>query len=276
MRGGDLSGQVAEANPIFRWAGSKRKLIPRLASLAPAHYERYVEPFAGSAQFFFFLRPRAAVLADINGELINAYRQIRDDADQVAVHLESIPDRSAQTYYLVRSLPLARLTGAQRAARFVYLNRLCFNGLYRTNLKGEFNVPYGGDRSGQLPTRAALETVATLLANVELVEGDFELAMEKVVHGDFVYLDPPYSIANRRVFNNYSHHIFDIPAIERLRECLERLDSMNAKFLVSYGVSKEGLELGRGWNIKRTTVQRQISGFAAHRRLAAELLITNF
>lgn len=266
----------AKAAPIFRWAGSKRKLLPTLAELAPKTFDRYIEPFAGSACFFFHLSPISAVLGDINQDLIVTYQQVRASPDDVYATLASIPDRSAQTYYLLRNLDPATLTPIQQAARFIFLNRFCFNGLYRTNARGAFNVPYGGGRTGDLPRLGQLRAVSAVLQRAELLCKSFETLLPTARGGDFVYLDPPYSISNRRVFKQYSPSVFGVSSLMRLRQELERLESIKAKFLVTYGLSAEGLALSRGFRVRHTTVQRQISGFSTHRRKARELLITNY
>lgn len=269
-----IRGDVAR--PILRWAGSKRKIIPALAKLVPQNFERYVEPFAGSACLFFHLSPEKAVLNDINHELINTYRQIKRNPKKVIDSLSRIPDRTPATYYEFRALQPSELDPIQRASRFIFLNRLCFNGLYRTNLKGQFNVPYGGDRAGDLPTAEELLAASYAFRNVAFKAASFEEVIGKTNSSDFVYLDPPYSISNRRVFNNYSNDIFGIKNLEKLRNELERLNRNNIPFLLSYGLSKEGLVLSKGFRIHHILVQRQISGFAAHRRKARELLITNY
>lgn len=261
---------------FLRWAGSKRKLIPKLEELIPSQFNKYIEPFSGSACLFFHISPNKAILGDINLELINTYIQIRDFPQNVCICLESIPNRTPEIYYQVRALNPQQLTNSQRAARFIYLNRLCFNGLYRTNANGEFNVPFGGERAGKLPSRDDIDFISKKLINVQFIEGDFLKTINHAVSDDFVYLDPPYSIANRRVFNSYSNHEFGTSALKSLSESLNHLHKIGVKFLVSYGKSREGLTLAESWNCKQTVVQRQIAGFAAHRKVATELLITNY
>jgi len=264
--------------PFLRWAGSKRKMLPVLASvLPPDEFDRYVEPFCGSACLFFHLAPRRALLADINRELVNTYRQVKARHADVHEALRGIRGKSAEAFYRVRRQDPSDLTRVRRAARFIYLNRLCFNGLYRTNMKGEFNVPFGGgSKVGDFPTLGELQAASTSLRGARLMGAPFEEALDQVVPGDFVYLDPPYSISNRRVFNNYSNDIFGIENLKRLRKDLRRLDRLGVPFLLSYGLSSEALELSKGFRVRDASVQRQISGFAANRRRARELLISNY
>ena len=264
-----------QMNSFLRWAGSKRKLLPVLLDLVPKDFERYVEPFAGSACLFFTLQPRRAVLGDINDELINAYREVRRSPKEVIDGLSEL-DPNKENYYRVRAINPSELNGPHRAARFIYLNRLCFNGLYRTNKRGEFNVPFGGYRCGPIPSDECLRLSAAFLRRASLISGSFERTLERTKTGDFVYLDPPYCIRSRRVFNEYSHFSFGADQLISLRQHLDRLDHMGVPFLVSYGLSREARELAKGFRYREVIVQRQIAGFSAKRRKNRELLITNY
>lgn len=274
--GGAPAASSLSVQPFLRWAGSKRKLLPVISSLIPQTFERYVEPFVGSACLFFFLNPSKAVLGDINAELINVYQQLTLNPQLLIGCFEGFQDRTPETFYRVRAEQPHSLNPLERAVRFIYLNRLCFNGLYRTNKKGEFNVPYGGGRSGDFPTAQELSAAAAVLRKADLMSAPFEEVLAQVRTGDFVYLDPPYSISNRRVFNNYSNDVFGIENLKRLRSELLSLDKNNIPFLLSYGLSREGLDLAKGFNTRHAVVQRQISGFAKHRRGAREMLVTNY
>lgn len=262
-------------NAFLRWAGSKRKLLPRLLDSLPEHFDRYVEPFAGSACLFFALRPSQAVLGDINKELVNTYVEVRDRVEEVIERLTHLC-RGENHYYRMRAVNPDSLPGPDRAARFIYLNRLCFNGLYRTNLQGQFNVPYGGERSGRIPSAQFLRECALALCGTSLMASSFEETLSIVRKGDFVYLDPPYCIDSRRVFNEYSNANFGSEQLLSLRSHLERLDHMGVPFLVSYGHSREAMTLASGFNCRHAVVQRQIAGFAAARKKSREIVITNF
>ena len=261
--------------PFLRWAGSKRRLLPVLLNLVPGSFDRYVEPFAGSACLFFALEPRRAILADINDELINAYQEVKTNVDGLAGSLSRF-ECNEQHYYRVRKLQTASLTSTKRAARFIYLNRLCFNGLYRTNKSGEFNVPYGGERSGKIPTRAMLRICAQSLQNAQVLTKPFDQTLGMVTIGDFVYLDPPYSIRSRRVFNEYSNTAFGDNELKKLRQHLLLLDRKGIPFLVSYGFSREALDLAQGFRSREVRVQRQIAAAMPSRKANRELLITNY
>jgi DNA adenine methylase len=262
-------------NTFLRWAGSKRKLLPVLLDAAPDKFDRYVEPFAGSACLFFALEPPRALLGDINADLINTYHALKSDVEAVIRHLAK-HKKGKGAYYRVRSQDVSKDSSAKRAARFIYLNRFCFNGLFRTNGDGLFNVPYGGKRAGALPTAKTLRACAKSLKRATVSPLSFEQTLEKVKDGDFVYLDPPYSIQSRRVFNEYSHFSFGSKELRLLRAHLVRLNKKGIPFLVSYGVSREARKLAAGFEHREVVVQRQIAGFANKRRKSRELLITNY
>lgn len=261
-------------NSIFRWAGSKRKLLKHMRGHWSPSYHRYVEPFCGSACLFFDLEPSGAVLADVNAELIAAYESIRRDVYLVIECLRRIGG-GEKTYYNIRSQNPRLLSPPEAAARFIYLNHYCFNGLYRTNKAGQFNVPYGPPKSGAAIDADVLIDASKLLRNARLMNSDFADTLKYVRPGDFVYLDPPYFSSERRVFTAYSPLAFGKPDLQRLRHELDRIDALGASFLVSYEDSAEGRELLKPWAISQVETRRHIAGFASHRRGATELLATN-
>ena len=178
-------------------------------------------------------------------------------------------------YYEVRATLPESLAPEVRAARFLYLNRWCFNGIYRTNKLGRFNVPFGGNRVGPSVTREDLVRFSKLIRRTLLVPGDFSETLTHVEPGDFVYLDPPYSIHGVRVFNEYVLRGFGASDLQRLRLHLENLHSMQCRFLVSYADCEEGRALGQGFKIDVVEVTRNVGGFRSRRRKAREILIHN-
>ncbi len=257
---------------VLRWAGSKRQILPALAKYWRGH-ARYVEPFVGSATLFFHLSPSRAILGDINKDLINALRQIKRDHEGVFLSLRSTR-KSERDYYRIRSEFNSGADQKKRAAQFIYLNRFCFNGLYRTNEAGEFNVPYGAFKSGQLPTKRQLIDCANALQKARLLAGDFEKTLSRTKRGDFVYLDPPYQVGGTRVFSEYDASVFTVNDLQRLRAALLTLKKIGASFLLSYIDSAEGRSLSRGFNVESVTVRRCISGFVGSRSVGRELLIS--
>jgi DNA adenine methylase len=261
------------AKPFLRWAGSKRKQLGRLGSFwSPAH-ARYVEPFAGSACLFFELAPQTAILGDNNSALIELYRVVRDEPKKVFRRLCRI-GRDSDTYYRWRRMKPAQLDRETRAVRFLYLNRNCFNGIFRTNVKGEFNVPMGV-RPGEYFSEEDLLLCASLLQRAKLVAGDFAKTLNLVQAGDFVYLDPPFALESRRVFRHYGKRSFQTSDVPRLGEALRTIEVAKADFLVSYADCAEARGLAKEWNSIRHPITRHVGGWSDRRRHAYEWLITN-
>jgi len=265
--------EARRGRPFLRWAGSKRKQLSRLAPFWSPDHERYVEPFAGSACLFFELAPKAAVLGDSNKELIEAYRVVRDEPERLYKRLRRIR-RDLATYHRWRHLKPESLDRETRVLRFLYLNRNCFNGIYRTNMDGEFNVPMG-TRLGEYFSRDDLVGCSKLLQKTTLVAGDFIKTLERVRAGDFVYLDPPYAVTSRRIFKEYGKKTFDTADIPRLSESLTAIVKRGADFLVSYADCAEARALALNWYSVRFPVKRHIAGFAGDRKRAYEWLISN-
>jgi DNA adenine methylase len=264
---------LRRGKPFLRWAGSKRKQLSRLASFWSGDHERYVEPFAGSACLFFELAPKAAVLGDSNKDLIEVYRVVRDAPERLYRRLCCIR-RDLATYRRWRHLRPESLDRETRALRFLYLNRNCFNGIYRTNMDGGFNVPMGR-RPGEYFSKDDLLHCAELLQRTTLIAGDFVKTLEQVRAGDFVYLDPPYAVTSRRIFREYGKTTFDTADIPRLSESLSAIAMQNADFLVSYADCAEARALALGWHSVRLPIRRHVAGFAGDRKRAYEWLISN-
>lgn len=262
------------AKPFLRWAGSKRQIVKRLGQYWPGGNTRYVEPFAGSACLFFELEPCSAILGDVNSDLIEMYKVVCDNPRDLHRSLCGWKNNPTE-YYRVRKMAPTTLSDVDRAARFIYLNRYCFNGLYRTNGSGQFNVPYGGGKSASIPSVEMLDEASKLLSRSCLVAGDFEQVLEAVDGNDFVYLDPPFSISKRRSFTQYVPGTFAHEDIPRLRASIENLDKTGATFLLSYADCDEGKQLAKGFQTYRVETKRNIAGFTSSRGTATELIVTN-
>jgi DNA adenine methylase len=275
MKKAALNVRAKECPPFLRWAGSKRQLVPLLRSFWTGEHQRYVEPFAGSACLFFAMRPPKAILGDLNRELIATYLEVKYRIGSVLQELRALPRASKREYKRLRKLDPGILSPSARAARFIYLNRLCFNGIYRTNLLGKFNVPYSGDRCGALPDDELFRTCSRRLRTARFVRGDFEEVLKLAKRGDLVYMDPPFAVRARRVFRQYDPSTFTCDDITRLRSWMERLDAQRIDFVVSYAESDEADVLKKGFFHRTVAVRRNIAGFAAHRSVSNELLISN-
>ncbi|MCG7598785.1 Dam family site-specific DNA-(adenine-N6)-methyltransferase [Halomonas sp. McH1-25] len=258
---------------IIRWAGSKKKLLPQLVDNVPASFSRYVEPFCGSACLFFEIQPKKALLCDINEELINALRFIRED-ECLHSKLLIIPN-TKEEYYRIRALPVEDLTSEERALRFLYLNRYCFNGVYRTNKKGVFNVPRG-TKTGGIPDAGVFERAKDILQSAEIRKMDYKQTVLNLKEGDFVYLDPPYSKAGRFT-GEYGVGSMNASEIDSIANCLYDMDKRGIKFLLSYKNCEDFLKLISGrYRYSELKVKRHVSGFKAKWSDADEILVKNY
>jgi len=270
----ELNTQVSTTKPFLRWAGSKRKQLPVLRDYWSADFERYVEPFAGSACLFLSIGPDRALLADKNEHLIETFEIVRGQPSLIYDRVTAIP-RTRERYYEERGRNPSKLSPFQRAVRFIYLNRNCFNGIYRTNSDGEFNVPFASSRAGRFVTRDEFISAATLLKRADLRCWDFGTTLRHVKDGDFVYLDPPFAVNSRRVFKEYGKRTFQLDDLERLSRHLEKIAERGAGFVVSYADCREARAIGQHWICRRIRVRRHVAGFTGARRSAYELVITN-
>lgn len=260
--------------PPFRWAGSKRRLLPVLAQRVPRVYGRYIEPFAGSAALFFYVAPKEAVLSDINVDLMLAYQKLRESPLELRENASRLGDPK-QVYYSVRATDATLLDENQRAARFVFLNRYCFNGVFRTNRRGEFNVPMG-THTGALPPAIDFVAAAAFLRRAQLLVGDFEATLSGVDKGDFVYLDPPYFKGGRRGYGEYGYPAFAPVDVERLTAVLRQLDTRGARFLLSFTGESSVTHWCDEWVTEDIMADRYVSGFATGRARIREILVRNY
>ena len=260
----------------LRWAGSKRKSLRTLAARMPAAIGTYVEPFAGSACLAFATPARARVLGDINPRLIEFYHELK--CQPAALHaryaaIEASPER----YYEVRAAYNAAVPALERAAQFLFLNRHCFNGIYRVNAAGAFNVPWGGDKVGKPLTLEDLSAASAAIQNATFLCEDFEAVVSHGLReGAFVYLDPPYARDEARVFREYHEDSFSTRDWPRLLATLERIDRAGACFLLSYAGDPLLIEQLARWNVGHMDVTRNVGGFRASRRKHREFIATNY
>jgi DNA adenine methylase len=270
-----------------KWAGGKAQLVPRFRQVfpparggpesRPAGFERYFEPFLGGGAVYLALRPARAVLSDLNADLMNAWRVVRDDPEALMAALDAhVYDRAH--YYRVRALEPEALDPVQRAARFIYLNKTCYNGLYRVNSRGRFNVPFGRyPRPPKLYDRANLLAISRLLRDAELLCAPFEEGTEGAGPGDFVYLDPPYDpLSPTANFTGYTEGNFTREDQRRLAAHVRDLDRRGCLVAVSNSDTPEIRELYRGFHIETVRMPRNINCKPDGRAPVHELLITNF
>lgn len=261
------------ANPILRWAGSKRKLLPLLTAASPKKFDRYAEPFVGSGVLFLELNAPTALLGDLNEDLIETYLTIREHPRAVWNRLSKMSQEPA-FYYELRAIDPVLLKPIDRAVRFVYLNRFCFNGVYRTNKKGHFNVPRGSKCS--IPDVDTFMAFAKSLRSAELMCSDFEALVDKTRRGDFLYLDPPYALGEKRDRGEYGVGSFRENDESRLLDAIVAASDRGVNVLLSYSPSALVTRKLRSWNIHNLSVIRSVAGFAGSRRNADEILVSNY
>lgn len=271
--------KAAEVNecrpePVLRWAGSKRQILSHLATRYPVDASKYIEPFCGSASLFLRLKPSQAVLADTNKSLIECYRAIRRAPRKVYEQIQSY-EVSPESYYRIREIEPGTQTSIEKAATFIFLNRYCFNGLYRTNRLGRFNVPFGALKAGRLPTMDNFVRFGRALRNVTLQSTDFQETLRHASPGSFVYLDPPYAVSKKRVFKEYGSLGFSYDDLQRLKSAIKVLDGNGVTFVLSYAESEESNYLAEGFNSEIIQVKRLISANVESRQLAREHIIYN-
>lgn len=237
-----LSG---ERRPFLRWAGSKRSLLAHIVPLLPDSFGRYWEPFLGGGALFFLLRPSAATISDSCTELIDTYREIRDNPAEILAWLaDKKPDKDF--YYELRKR--RSIDPTQRAAEFIYLNRTCWNGLYRVNSRGEFNVPYGKPKTDVLIDEANILACSEALQTADLRALDFEEAVAECAAGDLVYFDPPYVTGhNNNGFVDYNERLFSWHDQERLAKLARDLVSRGVSVIVSNAAHPPLLALYEGF-----------------------------
>ena len=260
--------------PFLKWAGGKRWLCNRLMELELPTDGRYIEPFLGSGAVFFALQPTKALLSDANFELINTYAAIRDNPGRISELLRVHQRRhSTEYYYMMRDYrPRCEY---RMAARFLYLNRTCWNGLYRVNLSGKFNVPIGTKSSVNLATDDWL-AVSKILKPVELVCGDFEDSIETARKGDLVFADPPYTVKhNYNGFIKYNDALFSWNDQIRLRDAILRAQNRGATVIVTNAHHESVRQLYEKNFVLEPVVRASVlAGSAIHRGRFEELLIT--
>lgn len=267
-------GEPATLLPFLKWAGGKRWLSDRIVQLA-AHVEgRYIEPFLGGGAVFFALQPSAALLSDVNPELINTYWAVRDDHERVFSLLRSHHlAHSKEYYYRIRDYKPR--CAYRKAARFIYLNRTCWNGLYRVNLNGQFNVPIGTKTSVLMPTDD-WPTLSTLLRSAEIMCGDFEAVINQAEEGDLVFADPPYTVKhNLNGFIKYNDSLFSWSDQIRLRDALLNAKRRGAKIIVTNAHHASIKELyEQHFRLESVSRASVLASSTTHRGRCEELLIS--
>ncbi|MEZ4272849.1 MAG: DNA adenine methylase [Myxococcota bacterium] len=260
--------------PFLKWAGGKTQLLPEILARFPTRFGRYFEPFVGGGAVFFALGPRRAVLTDINENLINTYKMIRDDLDGVIAALDK-HRATEEHFYRVRAQNPAALSPLQAAARTIYLNRTCFNGLYRVNAKGQFNVPYGRYERPNICNVANLQAVCLALRGVDLRVSDVVKATTGAKRGDLIYFDPPYDpVSPTASFTSYTAGRFGREDQARLARRFGELAAKGVHVVLSNADTPLICDLYKDFRIERVRARRAINSRADRRGPVSEVIIT--
>ena len=270
--------------PFTKWTGGKRQLLGELRSYMPETYGHYFEPFVGGGALFFDLAPEKAVINDFNEELINAYRQIKNNPAELINLLIKHKENNSKDYYLeLRSADrdgrISRMTGVERAARILYMLRVDFNGLYRVNSKNQFNVPYGRYKNPKIVDVDLLYQISEYLNenDIEILQTDFAEAVKDAETGDFVYFDPPYIPLNETSsFTSYTHEGFSYEEQVRLRDTFKELTERGVYAMLSNSSSPLVEELYKDFNIYFVEAQRTNGAKSSSRGKISEIIVTNY
>lgn len=263
----ESSRKVQSVRPLLKWTGGKRALTPEIIPLLEG-YDRYFEPFFGGGAMFFQLGPNSSVLSDLNPELINCYKIAKSHPEDLINSLKRLKN-TEETYYKVRAT--APRTEVSRVARFIYLCTLSFNGIYRVNLSGQFNVPYGRKEHISPCNEELIRSISTQLQNSEIICADFEKSALKAQAGDCIYFDPPYTVAHgNNGFVKYNEKIFSWKDQERLEAVARKLASQGVRVVISNADHPSLRTLYKAFNVLTLERWSKISATATGRKKITE------
>ncbi|CAN1210087.1 Site-specific DNA-methyltransferase (adenine-specific) [Tumidithrix helvetica PCC 7403] len=278
--------------PFLKWAGGKRQLVPAIVpeiqKHAPKGKRKYYELFIGAGAILLTLQPKNAVINDSNSELINCYEVIRDSVEDLIDLLRAHKDKNSEDYYYeVREKDrvteyIRSISKEERAARIIYLNKTCYNGLFRVNSQGQFNVPFGRYKNPSILDEAVLRGVSNYLNQnqVEILNMDFEIAVKTAKKGDFIYFDPPYDpVSDTASFTGYDVNGFNRKEQERLRDVVDGLTDKGCKILLSNACTDFILDLygnPQKYKIEKVSANRAINSNSLKRGKIEEVLIRNY
>lgn len=252
--------------PFLKWAGGKTQLLNELHKYVPNNFNKYIEPFIGGGAMFFSLNPHESIIADSNEELVITYRQVKDAVEEIIQHLETF-EHNEEFYYNLRGLDPSKLENSYRAARLIYLNKTCFNGLYRVNKKGQFNVPYGKG-NGSFLNEEVLRNASEFLADTTIINSDYlDVLNEFATDGDFIFLDPPYyPVGKYSDFKRYTKEFFYHEDQVRLKEEFDRLVNIGCKVVLTNSDHEVILDLYSDYQIDIIETRRMISSNSKTRK----------
>ncbi|NLL37673.1 MAG: DNA adenine methylase [Fretibacterium sp.] len=269
--------------PVVKWVGGKRQLLSEITPLLPKKYTFYCEPFLGGGALLFSLQPKRALVNDLNSDLMAVYEVIRDDVESLINLLEQHKN-TKEHFYKARDMDrdktaYAAMSKAERAARTIFLNKTCYNGLFRVNASGEFNTPFGHYKKPNIVNAPVLRAVSSYFKNskIELRSEDFAQTLKDVPRRGVVYLDPPYDpVSDTASFTGYHKGGFDRNEQKRLKESCDELSGRGVKFLLSNSATAFIRELYAGYDITIVKARRAVNSDASRRGAVEEVLIRNY
>lgn len=275
--------KIILAAPVLKWVGGKRQLMSEIEVMLPKIYTTYYEPFVGGGAVLFELQPKKAIINDINGELINLYNVVKDDVEVLIEDLKKHKNTS-DYFYTIRELDRDRdeyekLSNIEKASRMVYLNKTCFNGLFRVNRAGEFNSPFGKYKNPNIVDELTLRAVSKYFnkADIKFLNCDFEESLRNIRKGSFVYFDPPYDpVSSSANFTGYDKGGFNKDEQIRLKLLCDRLDKKGVKFLLSNSATEFIKDLYKDYDIKIVKAKRNINSDGNSRGEVDEVLVRNY
>ena len=267
------------AKPFVKWVGGKRQLIELLRSNAPTQFSNYIEPFIGGGALLFSLSPQNALISDVNAELIHAYQVIKNNVDDLIISLKQHKNE-ANYFYAVRAQKPSEMNEVERASRLIYMNKTCFNGLYRVNSKGQFNTPFGRYKNPNIADVANLIAVSTYLnkANIDIKNQDYRETASQAKHGDFVYFDPPYyPMSATASFTKYAKGDFNEQNQIELAETYKQLANKGCHVMLSNSNTPFIKTLYQDFNLIEVQANRFINCQSEGRgKQAIEVLVKNY
>lgn len=269
--------------PVVKWVGGKRQLLDEITPLLPKRITSYCEPFLGGGAVLFSIQPKQAVVNDLNTDLITVYEVIRDDVESL-ITLLAQHENTQDHFYSVRDMDrdkvaYAAMSKVEKAARLIFLNKTCYNGLFRVNLSGEFNSPFGYYKNPNIINAPVLRAVNKYFSasSITFCSEDFSETLKRVPKGGFVYLDPPYDpVSDTASFTGYNKGGFDRAEQVRLKQCCDELNARGINFLLSNSATDYIKDLYRDYSISIVEAKRAINSDASKRGAIEEVLIRNY
>ncbi|CAB1249627.1 Modification methylase DpnIIA [Clostridiaceae bacterium BL-3] len=268
--------------PFVKWVGGKRQLIKEISKYIPKGNYKYYEPFVGGGAIFFDLQPKNAVINDYNSELINTYNVIKNNVEELIEYLKTYPN-DEEFYYNMRESDRKKeyenWSEIKKASRFIYLNKTCYNGLYRVNQAGYFNTPFGRYKNPNIVNDVVLKAVSKFLNenNIVIKSGDYKEVLKGIKKNSFVYLDPPYDpVSHSSNFTGYTMGGFGKDQQIELKEVCDELNKKKIKFLLSNSNTEFIRNLYNNYNIEIVNANRSINSIASKRGEVEEVLVRNY